>query len=312
MKRICFLKSFLPSSSSRDFMYPLPRRTLVFERMCSSQNEHRRPSYPLGKKGAPSQVYVRSETFTSGTLVKLPRDELLHLRARRLEDGAQLTLFNELGDTAFAVLSGNEAVVKRVQESSRHSIGSRATAAKAGGVHAIVSLMKSPSRSDWLVEKLTELSIQSITFTSTSHTLSTSATERLNRWQRVSVAAAKQSARGSIPELRYVSWKDCLTLVQEQDAAFVLCAHENSLMDADTMRRISQARGVCFVVGPEGGLTDGEIADMITAGAKPIGLGAARLRVETAAMVTAGMLGQILEMSIRDEDEKSANSTGIV
>lgn len=292
-------------------MHQSPRRTVLFERMCSSQTERQRSIYPLGKKGAPSQVYVPSETFTSGASVKLPRDELMHLRARRLQDGAQLTLFNERGETASAVLTGIEAIVNNVQKSTRSSTDSRING-KNTGIHAVVALMKSSSRSDWLVEKLTELSVQSITFTSTSRTLNMNTNNRLSRWQRVSVAAAKQSARGAIPELRCVSWNDCLMLVNEHDAAFVLCAHGNSLVDTDVMECVSNARGACFVVGPEGGLEEKEIAALVKAGAKPIGLGAARLRVETAAMVTAGVLGQILDMNVGIDDEDSAPSTKVV
>ena len=55
----------------------------------------------------------------------------------------------------------------------------------------------------------------------------------------------------------------------------------------------SEADKPCMlVVGPEGDFTAEELKAMVEAGARPVGLGANRLRVETAAIaaVTAGML----------------------
>jgi 16S rRNA (uracil1498-N3)-methyltransferase len=50
-----------------------------------------------------------------------------------------------------------------------------------------------------------------------------------------------------------------------------------------------------IVVGPEGGFTDRERADLLTAGARPVSLGRRRLRAETAAIVLAAALATTAE-----------------
>ena len=45
------------------------------------------------------------------------------------------------------------------------------------------------------------------------------------------------------------------------------------------------------MVGPEGDFTDEEVAALVEAGARPVGLGPLRLRVETAAVAIASCVG---------------------
>ena len=69
----------------------------------------------------------------------------------------------------------------------------------------------------------------------------------------------------------------------------VLAANANSLQSVGE----SGANKPCMLlVGPEGDFTEQEMKDMLAAGAKPVGLGPNRLRVETAAMamVTGAVL----------------------
>ena len=49
--------------------------------------------------------------------------------------------------------------------------------------------------------------------------------------------------------------------------------------------------GGLLVVGPEGDFTDEEVAALVEAGARPVGLGPLRLRVETAAVAIRACVG---------------------
>ena len=69
----------------------------------------------------------------------------------------------------------------------------------------------------------------------------------------------------------------------------------------------SSAQKPCLlIVGPEGDFTEEEYKIMIDAGAKPIGLGPNRLRVETAAIaaITAGVLHW---ESVKQTNQKQSN-----
>ena len=57
------------------------------------------------------------------------------------------------------------------------------------------------------------------------------------------------------------------------------------------------ARSGRVVVGPEGDFTDEEIDAMVAAGARPIGLGSLRLRVETACVSALAAVSAVAEES---------------
>lgn len=112
---------------------------------------------------------------------------------------------------------------------------------------------------------------------------------RIERWQRVSEEAAKQSRRGIIPT---VSEPVDLTKLDFAGFDLVLAAYENertvSLKAA--LQGFSGTR-IAIVIGPEGGFSEDEIGTLTAKGAKSASLGTRILRTETAGMA---MTAQIL------------------
>jgi 16S rRNA (uracil1498-N3)-methyltransferase len=58
---------------------------------------------------------------------------------------------------------------------------------------------------------------------------------------------------------------------------------------------LGKAYSVLLIVGPEGGISDGEMAALSDAGATPVRLGPTVLRTSTAAAVALGALGVLTE-----------------
>jgi 16S rRNA (uracil1498-N3)-methyltransferase len=54
---------------------------------------------------------------------------------------------------------------------------------------------------------------------------------------------------------------------------------------------VAQADSLVLMVGPEGGISDAEVAALAAAGAVPVRLGPTVLRTSTAAVVALGALG---------------------
>ncbi|XP_062022976.1 uncharacterized protein LOC133739246 isoform X2 [Rosa rugosa] len=152
-------------------------------------------------------------------------------------------------------------------------------------------------RADWLVEKCTELGASSVTplLTERSPTISEN---RLDRLQRVNMAAAKQCQRLHEMVLNPPMKIDrLLPLVAQSKLSFLAVAEATPLVTALTSSR-RETSGL-IVVGPEGDFTEKEVYELIKAGSISVGLGPHRLRVETA---TVALLATLMLWS--DSQEK--------
>jgi 16S rRNA (uracil1498-N3)-methyltransferase len=74
------------------------------------------------------------------------------------------------------------------------------------------------------------------------------------------------------------------------DGGLVLVLHESATVPLAQLP-VAQADSITLIVGPEGGITDEEIAAFTDAGAHAVRLGHTVLRTSTAAAVALGALG---------------------
>ena len=113
----------------------------------------------------------------------------------------------------------------------------------------------------------------------------------LRRWAAVARSAARQSRRPHIPTVDgVVSTADLADRVRSAPPGTVLVLHESA---ARPLRDVplSDTGALTLVVGPEGGITDAELAGLTAAGAVVVRLGPTVLRTSTAAAVALGALG---------------------
>ncbi|GAA0532180.1 ribosomal RNA small subunit methyltransferase E [Saccharopolyspora subtropica] len=111
----------------------------------------------------------------------------------------------------------------------------------------------------------------------------------LARWRSTAAQAAKQARRAWTPPVDDpVTTRQLAELVR--GAAVALVLHESAttpLAEVD----LPTSGELVLVVGPEGGITDDELAALAAAGAHPVRLGPTVLRASTAAVVALGALG---------------------
>jgi len=160
----------------------------------------------------------------------------------------------------------------------------------------VLGLLKS-DRSDLAVDQLTEVGVDRIVGWSAQRCVANWSGERvgrgLHRWRRAAAEAAKQSRRVRLPEVSGVADTAAVAaLVAAADGAFV--CHESATAPlAAQLSSGSQARQAAelvIVVGPEGGITDAEVATLSAAGAVPASLGPTVLRAALAGTVAAALL----------------------
>ncbi|MGD9526149.1 16S rRNA (uracil(1498)-N(3))-methyltransferase [Pseudonocardia sp.] len=113
----------------------------------------------------------------------------------------------------------------------------------------------------------------------------------LGRWRSTVREAAKQARRPWVPPVG-----EPVTTAQlarrVSDAAGALVLHE-AATEALTAGVLPPRGELVLVVGPEGGITDDEVAALVAAGARPVRLGPEVLRASTAAAVALGALGAL-------------------
>ena len=112
---------------------------------------------------------------------------------------------------------------------------------------------------------------------------------RIERWQRVSEEAAKQSRRGRIPKVGLPEPLKNLDF-SAFDTALVAYENERTVSLKQALRE-HPCKRIAIVIGPEGGFSAEEIAILTEKGAVPVSLGTRILRTETAGMA---MLAQIM------------------
>lgn len=154
---------------------------------------------------------------------------------------------------------------------------------------------------EWIIQKNTELGVGAIVPVATSRAVvkldEKKADSKVKRWNGIAEAAAKQSKRTLIPEVRSVlSFKQALAESATFDVK--LMPYENAEGMAFTRKCIGEIKPgakVAVFIGPEGGFSEEEVKAASEMGFLPITLGRRILRTETAGMSVLSMISYALE-----------------
>ncbi len=116
--------------------------------------------------------------------------------------------------------------------------------------------------------------------------------KKIARWQQIAEAAAKQSGRGIIPEIKApMSFKDALTYAGTLDAALIPYEKAEGIeATRNIISGLNDKDSVAIFIGPEGGFEENEIEMAEQNGTKPITLGKRILRTETAGLTILSVL----------------------
>ena len=147
-----------------------------------------------------------------------------------------------------------------------------------------VAILKNSSRFDFLVEKVTELGVTVIVPLLTERTIPVHA--KTGRWQKLALAAMKQSGRCVLPLVREASrFEEFMT--SSRPESLQLIPHEKADSGLARVLASRPCRNVVLCLGPEGGFSEREVSLAHDRGFQSVSLGPTRLRTETAAIVSA-------------------------
>ncbi|MBE0440234.1 MAG: 16S rRNA (uracil(1498)-N(3))-methyltransferase [Gammaproteobacteria bacterium] len=217
------------------------------------------------------------ELKTTQTHYQLPDSAHRHaVQVLRLKAGSVLHLFNGAGYECEATL---EFVSKRESNVVINQIIERDNESPLK-----ISLLQGISRGermDYALQKAVELGVTNIIPVITERCnvqLSNGrADKRLQHWQGVMISACEQSGRTILPELADVTeFKDVIEQVQ------VPCRLVLDPVAETGFSSLAKQDNVALLIGPEGGLTDAEIAHAKQARFQAVKFGPRILRTETA------------------------------
>jgi len=201
------------------------------------------------------------------------------VRVLRLKEGDEITLFN--GDNheyaALIIDAGKKSVRVRVFGKSEVNRESPLY------THLIQSLSKG-DKMEVTIQKAVELGVSVMTPVSSERTNVSLAGARLEKkmlhWQGVVESACEQTGRNRLPELRPLAGlKSALDVCRGVLALKLILSPqaESSLVEIKT-----SAQNVIILIGPEGGLSEAEIAYALDCGFVAVKAGPRVLRTETA------------------------------
>lgn len=154
-------------------------------------------------------------------------------------------------------------------------------------VRICVAPTKNNDRIEWFVEKAVEIGVERISFFVGQH--SERRVLKLDRLEKIAIAAMKQSLQSYLPQLdEVISFGELLKTVRE-DKRFI--AH---LPDEEIPVNLAKAAvpggQYTVLIGPEGDFSGTEIEQATAAGFQMVTLGPNRLRTETAALTACQLL----------------------
>ncbi len=145
-----------------------------------------------------------------------------------------------------------------------------------------------PERAAWLVEKASELGVGAVRFVATARAPRDYSAAAFERLRRIAISGLEQSHGSRLPEVTGMHpWSEWI----ERPAGMRWRAALEGRGGAfETLPALSAVVPSDLLIGPEGGFTDSELADLAARGWPLWSLGVRALRVETAAVVAAARL----------------------
>ena len=228
-----------------------------------------------------------NEPLVPGQEVQLSGPEGHHAAAvRRMRVGEAIALTNGRGLKARGVVS---AVAPKQLTVAVHSVDTFELPAV---TFTLVQAVAKGDRDELAVQAATELGTSKVVPWQADRSISKwDGKEEKNRerWQQIVDEAAKQALRPWFPRVTQVQSSKSLATQIAESAGTFLVLDPTAVMSLNQVE-LSSAGEVALIVGPEGGITETELALFETAGAKRVHLGSGILRTSTAGMAAISVL----------------------
>lgn len=224
------------------------------------------------------------DQLPAGDVVVLDGAEGRHAaRVRRIGAGETVLVGDGRGALAECVVDGAGPDSLTLRVTARRSVP------EPDPRIVVVQALPKGERAELAVELLTEVGVDEIVPWASARAVVQWTGERgvkaRAKWQRAAAEAAKQSRRAWVPQVAELARTADLTA----RAATMLVLHEIASEPLSQVE-LPGAGDIVLVVGPEGGVSDDELAALTAAGARAVRLGDPVLRTSTAGAAAVAAL----------------------
>lgn len=159
-------------------------------------------------------------------------------------------------------------------------------------VSIAIAPTKLNERTEWFLEKATEIGIDEVKLFASYH--SERRTANVERFKKIIVAAMKQSVKSKMPVIEDIVAFDKLVRQNYDGQKFIAWIDDDVTEQLCDLYR--KGENALVLIGPEGDFSKEEVALAKENGFIPVSLGKARLRTETAAVVACHTIQLINQM----------------
>lgn len=232
------------------------------------------------------RFYCPTEFELAQTLI-LPDEVFRHaVQVLRLQVGESLLLFNGQGGEYLAELIeiGKRSASVRLQ--SFNPIHKESPLAL-----TLVQAILKPDKMDFALQKAVELGISQfqplITQRSVARTDKEKIEKKLQHWQAVAIGACEQCGRTQLPIILPPQTLSHYLANLVTTTSYLILAPNS---DKNLSQIDASSQKLAVLIGPEGGFTDEEVEQCLTAGMQGVSLGQRILRAETASTSVLAIL----------------------
>ena len=240
------------------------------------------------------RFYFPHSDFSTKDIVLTDQEEIHHLQnVLRLKKGAEVSLFNGIGDEGMGVIGSITRTKVLI------TIQSVAHLKRPQPRIILACSLPKKSKFEWIIEKATELGVQEIIPLQTERTeiilKGEKEHKKIERFEQVAINACKQSQYPFLPEIHgAMDTFEAVDFLMNHSVVLMPSLQGDRKPLVPILQHHAGNRPISFMIGPEGDFTDEEYRYAHSQGCVPISLGPTILKVETAAITAVACAHQIL------------------
>ena len=231
------------------------------------------------------KFFVNANQIQDGKIV-IAGEDVNHIKnVLRLSKGeyAEITVKSEPPKT-YLTIYDNEATFSILKEN-----------VKTKESNISISIFQGIPKSDkmeLIIQKCTELGVNEFVPLELKRCIAKiEGDKKIDRWQKIAEAAAKQSGRDIIPKIHTkITIDELCNIIKNYDLTLVAYENETQKQLKDLLKSQNKANKIAIIIGPEGGFEELEIEKLKNSGASIISLGNRILRTETAPIVLTSII----------------------